>query len=424
LKALYPTWRVPDDLFSPVGGTEEQALWNLYGAGNYAEIRRRIASMQAANPQWRPSSDLASKLDLGESRVRIAAASNAGSWNQVLSYASASKGLLVCANMDSMWRVSEALVKTSRLAEGFDLHRYILSNCPDPHERLATFQKASLLLPAEGMDALLPLAASVDEQASFAGIRFDQLRGRIGAVASGADDSEVSDDELRRFAQYIDQFRSAADATLFGWYLYRLEYFEDAAAWFKAASQISKDPKPLEGYILSLRNLDQADKAEEIAYKNRKRSAEIAKVYVEIVAEQLTDEDRDGTTGPLTADQFKRYQEAVDDIQSPLGSQAIGWYYVDEKDLPSAQKWFDKSVKWEQTEGGVVGQAVVAARYKRMADLQKIKSTYQAEFPALKDFNVWKSYKAKYVKKGQTTKKVVKKQQKPEKSFLAKMFDS
>lgn len=423
LKALYPTWQVPDDLFSPVGGVEEQVLWNLYAVGNYGEIRRRIATMQAANPQWRPSSDLLSKLGLGETRGRIIAASNAGSWSQVVSYAATSKDLLVCANMDSLWRVAEALVKTSKLAEAFDLYRYILSTCADPHERLATFQKASLLLPSKGMDALLPFAASVDEQTSFASIRFDQLRGRMGAVASGEEQAEIGEDELTQFARFIDGSKSAADATLFGWYLYRLEYFEDSAAWFKAASQVSKDPKPLEGYILSLRNLDQADKAQEIAFKDRNKSPEIAKIYIEIVAEQLTEEDRDGKTKPLTAEQLKQYEEAVDDIESPLGAQAIGWHYIDAKELATAQEWFDKSVKWEPTEGGVVGQAVVAARYKRMADLQRIKSTYQDEFPALKNFKVWKAYsKANYNKKSsKRTKKVA---AKPKKSFLAKLFDS
>jgi hypothetical protein len=423
LKALYPTWQVPDDLFSPVGGVEEQALWDLYAIGNYAEIRRRITTMQAANPQWRPSSDLLSKLEFGETRARINAASNAGSWNQVVSYAATSKGLLVCTNMDSLWRVAEALVKTSKLAEAFNLYRYILSNCADPHERMATFQKASFLLPSKGMDALLPLAASVDEQTSFASIRFDQLRGKMGAVASGEEQGEIGEDELGQFARYIDGSRSAADATLFGWYLYRLEYFEDSAAWFKAASQVSKDPKPLEGYILSLRNLDQIDKAQEIAYKNRNKSPEIAKVYIELVAEQLTEEDRDDKTKALTAEQLKQYEEAVDGVESPLGAQAIGWHYIDAKDLATAQEWFDKSVKWEPTEGGVVGQAVIAARYKRMADLQRIKSTYQDEFPALKDFKVWKAYsKVKYSKK--YDKKYRKAAAKPKKSFLARLFDS
>lgn len=426
LKALYPTWQVPDDLFSPVGGAEEQALWDLYSIGNYAEIRRRIASMQVANPQWRPSSDLLTKLDLGEARVRIASASNAGSWGQVISYASTSKDLLVCTNMDSLWRVAEALVKTQKLAKAFDLYSYILTNCADPHERLATFQKASVLLPAKGLDALLPLAATAEEQTSFSSIRFDRLRGRMGAVASGQEEGEISEDELQQFARYIDATRSAEDATLFGWYLYRLEYFEDSAAWFKAAAQVTRDPKPLEGYVLSLRNLDQADKAEEVAYKNRSKSPELAKVYVELVAEQLTDEDRDdkdSKAAALTGERLKQYEDTVDDLKSPLGAQAIGWYYIDEKELATAEEWFDKSVKWEPTEGGVVGQAVIAARAKRMAELQKIKSTYQDEFPALKDFKVWKAYSKKnYVYKKKRYKKVAAK--KPKKSFLQKLFES
>jgi hypothetical protein len=415
LKSLYPTWQVPDDLFSPVGGVEEQALWDLFSIGNYAEIRRRIVNMQAANPQWRPSTDLLHKLELGETRARIVAASDAGSWGQVVSEAAASKDMLVCTNMDVMWRVGEALVKTAQLAQGFELYRYILSNCSDPHERLATFQKASLLLPAKGLDALLPLA-NAEEQASFSSIRFDQLRARMGAVASGEEQSDIDDSELQQFAGYIQSSQSAADATLFGWYLYRLEYYDDAAAWFRAATQISKDPKPLEGYILSLRNLDQKDKALELAYKNVGKAPEIAKIYIEMVAEQLTDRDRDDAT-VFKADDLKRYQDVVDDAKSPLGAQAIGWYYVDSKDLSGAETWFDKSVQWQPTEGGVVGQAVIAARLKRTGELQTIKATYQAEFPALKDFKVWrKTQKVKYSKaSGRLTKK------KP-KSFFAKLF--
>ncbi len=89
---------------------------------------------------------LIAQLELGEARLRLVAASNDKAYERVIDEGAAHPQLLVCDEMDILWRVAEAFAKTGREPRSQDTYRYILTSCDAAKERLATMQKAAQLL--------------------------------------------------------------------------------------------------------------------------------------------------------------------------------------------------------------------------------------------------------------------------------------
>ncbi|WP_372521412.1 MULTISPECIES: hypothetical protein [Aurantimonas] len=382
LKTLYPAWTPPADLFAPKSDVDEQPLWDLFAAGRFAEVRSRIATYQAQHPTYRPSADLATKLDDADARQRIKASFEAGDWSSSLAAARERPSLLVCAEMDVLWQVGEAFARSGDLARAFDLYGYVLTTCDNPGERLATMQKAALLLPQKGVDALITFGRTLaNGSREFDGIRFQKLRAEIGEeIAAGQKRSRVSANDLQAYERFAKATLSAEDASLLGWYHYNLQRFDMAKEWFSLASDIEPNPKHLEGYVLSLRNLDELDTAEDLAYREYEDSPELAKIYVELVADRMNDP---AVAADLSVADLGRFQTVVEDTRSALGAQTLGWHLLEDDKIDEAGTWFEKSVDWDVTEEGVLGLAVVASRTKNNAGLKQIKARYGDEFATL-----------------------------------------
>ena len=384
LKTLYPNWQPPGDLFAPRGSADEQPLWDLYAKGDFAAVRRAIEAVKATKPNWTPSEDLATKLDDGEARQKVNAAATAGNWQGVIASAQTRPGLLVCANMDVLWNVGEGFARTGNMAQAFDLYAYILSHCDKPEERLATFQKANALLPPKGAEALVSYGRPLPNgQGEFDGLRFDRLRQQMAEVASGTASQLPPVEELTAYANFVRSSRSASDMGLVGWYFYGQQNWQRAAEWFRAGIEAGGDAKLTEGYVLSLRNDDKIAEAESFAYQAHRLSPDLAKIYIEMVADELTADD---ASNPVDKGLMDRFQQVVTAAKSPLGAQAIGWRLVHDEAFEDAQEWFERSVKWKPTEEGVVGLAVAATRLKQNAALKDVQKRFQKDFPVLADF--------------------------------------
>ena len=72
---------------------------------------------------------------------------NSSSWIPLTNSARGTDFLLTCAYVDVLWRVAEAFANTDRVPRAKDAYIYVLTNCDDPAERLATMQKAIDVLP-------------------------------------------------------------------------------------------------------------------------------------------------------------------------------------------------------------------------------------------------------------------------------------
>jgi hypothetical protein len=392
LQQLYPDWRAPKDLFSEGPKIDEQPFWDLYKMGDYAAIRARIAQMQSSNPKWIPSDELLLKLQLGEARDMVYRAYDRGSWDEVISAAQSTEKLLVCDEMQVLWDVGEAFARVENYNRSFELYRYILDNCTDPKLRLSTVQKASSVLPPQGTIGLIALGkTTVDGGREFDDIAFNSTRRQLGEfIENGLFSETPANAEMERFVSFIKRKRSMQDANLVGWYFYSQREWAMAQTWFLQAARFERNPKSIEGVILTLRNLDETNDALAVSKRFAGLSPEIKTQYIEILSSSLTSKD---SKHKVDADELAVMEEFVMENKSPLGAQALGWKYLADGERQTAAKWFTTSVEWKPTEGGVVGLAVLASREKNYARLADLKRQYEDEYKQLSEMKVYKKYK-------------------------------
>ena len=188
LRALYPRWSPPHNLYSPAGnGAGEQPLWDLFAAGKLEELRARIAQRMAKEPGWSPSYDLKTKIERREIRDRLVAASETRQWQLVLELARGAPAILSCADIDAVWRVAEASAQSGEAAQATAIYRSILTACTDPAERLTTVRKAIALLPSDEIAILIALGGrNADGSGEFDVIRVDMIRSRIAIAINAA----------------------------------------------------------------------------------------------------------------------------------------------------------------------------------------------------------------------------------------------
>lgn len=378
IRLVHPDWTPPADLFE--GGSdsgEEQALWKLFAEGKLDEIKDQMAAIQEKQPNWRPSPDFATKFEQALARRDLVTASDAGDSATVLSIAEARPQMMVCAEMDVLWRVAEALAKTGTQDKAFDLYRYIMARCPDAQERLATVQKASLVLPTKMTEKLLAVGPRAGERASFESARLDLFRRRIGETINGG--GEIAATDLKAFETSAEQRRSADDAALLGWLRFSKKDYPGAARWFKAAMGYAPLAKAIEGYALSLREQGQLADAEKVSYENRKADPLIAQLYVEILATDLT---RDPMP-TIEAERLTRMAAVVDETKSVTGSQALGWYYYRSGEARIANDWFKRSVAWQPIEANVLGLALSSHKLNDRAAFKAAIAEYGSKFPSV-----------------------------------------
>ena len=397
LKLLHPNWAPPADLFVEVNQVEEQPFWDRLAAGDVAGARAAIDAERERTPDWTPSADLTTKLADAEARGALAAATAAANWPAVIAAAQERPSLLVCGEMNALWQVGEAYARLGDMARAYDLYAYILAHCDVSAERLATWQKASSLLPPEGLSALSAFARTAPNGAGeFDSVRFADLRSAMGAVAAGTSSDPVDADRLATFGALVARTRSAEDAALIGWYAYGLQEWSTAGGWFQAAMSWGRDPKFVEGYVLSLRNGGDVSKALDLAYAKRAASPDLAKIYIEMMSERLTGEDGEVADAVMASesesaidpDMLKRFSAFVVDKRSALGAQSIGWHLFNRDKVTDAGEWFEKSVDWKPTEEGVTGLASVAARQNEPGKIAALKARYGETFPEIADIEV------------------------------------
>lgn len=386
LQAAHPGWAPPPDLFSPQQKIDEQPLWDLFATGSYDRVRAEITEIKSLHPEWLPSEDLTQKLKIAEARTSLERAFGFGDWASVLSIASREPNLLVCEELQSLWYLGETLARVQDYQRSFDLYKYILSTCDNPEERFATVQKASLVLPSNGFQALVQLGKTLPNGLSeFEDISYDIMRRQLGEITQNGRDlfNQVDQTQLQKYANFAVKSGNPDDLGLLGWYYYSQEEYEAAKAWFLTGARINRDPKLVEGLILSLRGMDDHISAFDIAKTQRKTSDEINDQYIQIVSSSLTDEDIELKLSEKSMTQF---EDIVMDAESALGAQSIGWQLLDEGELEGAREWFSQSIKWDVNEEAVIGLAVRAARAKHRRTLRSIIRKYGDEYASLKKF--------------------------------------
>ena len=254
LRALYPNWTPPSDLSQLSAGAAVpppdpiiERLWNLYREDRIAEVRAAIAERQASDANWKPPEELVTALETVEARRRLVNASDSGQWQTVLSVATESPNLLTCTNVDVLWRVAEAFARTNQPARTRDVYTYLLTNCSNPAERLATLQKALTLLPEQQVADLLQFERRTGEsQDDFSSIR-DELARRRVERASLDSKATASAEDLAAVERLIRNTNEAGPVLILGWYNYHHGNPARALELFKTALDRNGGAKAAEG---------------------------------------------------------------------------------------------------------------------------------------------------------------------------------
>ncbi len=387
LQALYPNWVPPaDPLAIPQNGDRQlENMWRLYSEGRYAELRKAIADRQAAE-SWQPPADLLDRLDVAESRAQLVNASDLKQYATVVDIAAETPSLLTCAEIDVLWRVAEAFVDTNRQQRGQDAYTYILKNCTEPAERVATIQKAAALLPYGAMQSLL----SLEKPADANGVReFDSLRDDLARrfVADGNDDPklEVAANYISRVEKLAEEQGLPSDALLLGWYQLRRNNDADAEKWFRIAHDKQDSALASQGLALALIARKSPQEAEDVMYKWRDDSKDATATYLAATANLMALQP----PADLSEDVLGRIAAAIIEQKYVPTAQQFGWYARSLNQFQTAARWFETGLRWKpDDEPSAYGLAVTRQQLNDrvgVAEIQRLWADRSARIATLND---------------------------------------
>ncbi|QFY62859.1 cellulose synthase (plasmid) [Rhizobium grahamii] len=345
LQALYPNWVPPaDPLAVPQSGDKQlETMWSLYSEGRYAELRKAITDRQTAEAGWQPPADLLDRLDVAEARARLVNASDLKQYATVVDIGANTPSLLTCSDIDILWRVAEAFVRTDRAQRGQDAYTYILKNCTNPQERLATVQKASSLLPYGAMQPLLAL-----ERADGNGGReFDSIRNDLARtfVAAGNGDANLA--VAPEYISVVEKLAAAqglaSDNLLLGWYQVRRENYPDAEKWFRAARTKEDSASASQGLALALIAEKKPQEAEDVMFKWHDDSDDAKATYLAATANLMALQP----PANLSETVLGRIATVVIAEKYVPTAQQFGWYARTLNQPQTAARWFQTALRWK-----------------------------------------------------------------------------
>jgi len=376
LKALYPQWTPPADPLAvqPIGDTELDRMWTLYSEGKLGELRKAIADRQQKEAGWTVPSDLLERLAVAESRDQLINASNLKQYQTVVRLASATPSLLTCAEIDVLWRVADAFVQTERQQRAIEAYDYVLANCADPAERLATMQKASSALPREELEKLLTREKTgPDGIGEFASVRDDLAR--RGVSAGGADPKLVVDPaDVAAVERLARDGGLETDQLLLGWYYLRRDNAKAAEEWFRKARDTKNTAESSQGLALSLVALKRFSEAEDVLYQWRDGSDEILAVYLAATAGLLGME----TQTPIASEILQRIVPVIYEARDVVNAQQLGWYALALNQFQTAAQWFSTALSWKpDDEPSAYGLVLTRARLGDRVGVRDIQAAWQ-----------------------------------------------
>lgn len=372
LRALYPDWTPPEDPLAIPDQIDErlEVVWDLYSQNRLAEARQAIAQRQTEEPGWQPPDDLLDRLALSESRERIVNASEISQFDTVIRIATDNPELLTCAEVDVLWRVAEAFARTDRQPRARDAYRYILDNCDNPQERLATVQNAGQLLDPEFLDPLLELERVNEEGVGeFEPVR-DGLTRQI--VAESGEDAtlQVPAEQLSRLERLAEEESQAADALLLGWHYLVREAHAEAERWFRLAREEQDSADASEGLALALIARGQHAEAEDVIYPWRTETDDTRSVHLAAAANLLGDEPRPVLSSEILA----RIVDAAVDASDAATARQLGWYARGWEQHETAALWFSTALRWDEAdEPAAYGLALTYQELGNVDELAEIK---------------------------------------------------
>lgn len=375
LRALHPDWTPPaDPLAEPLNVDQQLALmWKLYSEDKYDEVRKAIATRLSTEPGWKAPSDLLGKLAAGEARLTLTAASNAKRYDEVVDLAARQPSLLTCDNVDVLWRVADAFGNTARLPRAMDAYGYILDNCTEEPERLATLMKASALLDYGQMQTLLAKEKkAADGSGEFEQIRDDLTRSFVGEGGINAN-LVVAPAYLDRLKTMAARDGKASDALLLGWYYIKRKQVTEAGPFFRKAHDIEDSASASQGLALTLIAAKKPGEAEAVMYNWRDSSKEAWATYFAATANLMAVQP----PPVIQPDVLARIAAAVTEKREIKTSENFGWYALAFQQPRTAAQWFRTTLGWKPDyEPAAYGLTVARLRLKDMAGVKQMQKLW------------------------------------------------
>jgi tetratricopeptide (TPR) repeat protein len=345
LRTLYPSWTPPADPLAvrDTGDPQLEGLWQLYAQAQYAELRKAIADRQLNDPSWQPPADLVDRLKLAEARLQLTTASDSKTYDDVVRIAAENPTLLTCSEVDVLWRLAEAFANTDKKGRARDAYLYILNNCDNTAERLATVQKASGLLSAEMLEDLLGKERTApDGSQEFEAIRDDLARRMVGEGNTNAT-LVVPPAYLTRLERLAEKDQMASDALLLGWYYYRRDNLGAAERWLRRAYNQEDTAAAAEGLALTLTRQNAPVEAENVLYRWRDSSPGTKAAYLAAVANLLALDPP-----PILKEEvLARMAPVVIAGRDAAAAQQFGWYARTMQQPRTAAEWFAAALSWK-----------------------------------------------------------------------------
>jgi cellulose synthase operon protein C len=381
LRSLYPDWTPPQDPLkaAPIADPQLDRMWQLYAQGQFTAVREAIAARQAAQAGWIAPKDLIDRLALADMRERLVNASDAKQYGMVVQIAATIPSLRTCGDVDVLWRIAEAFVRTDRESRAVDAYRYILTSCTNGPERVATIQKAAALLPRQSLAPLFELGHAGAEAEAFQGIREDFAR---RAVSAGGADAKVdaSEEDIATLERVADAGHSAADPMLLGWYRLRRDDATAAERWFRISYDRQNAADSAQGLALALVKLKRFADAEAILARWREANDDAGNAYMAAAANLLAQQPP-----PVIApDVLARIVEAVAKRRDPATAQELGWYSRAYGQDETAAQWFAAALAWKpDDEPAAYGLAVVDSALSRRDALKALARVWRDRSPRI-----------------------------------------
>ena len=384
LRQLYPNWTPPaDPLAVPQNGDQQlEAMWQLYAEGRYPEVRKAIVERRSSDPEWQPPADLLDRLEIAEARSRLVNASDLKQYQAVIDIGSSHPPLLNCSEMDVLWRVAEAFAGTDRPQRSVDAYSYILTNCTDPAERLATMQKAAAVLPYERVQPLLALEKPGESGSpEFDDIR-DDLARRFVAQANDDPALEIAPEYVERLTSLAGGNSAASDALLLGWYHLRRQNADEAGTWFRRARDREDSADASQGLALTLLEQGKPAEAEAILYRWRDSSDDAKATYLASTANLLALDPP-----PVIEEEvLTRMATAVIAGRYAPSAQQFGWYARNFEQPQTAIQWFETALQWSpKDEPSAYGLALTRQQLNDRNGFLEIQKQWAAESSRIAD---------------------------------------
>ncbi|MCB5203552.1 cellulose synthase [Neorhizobium sp. T786] len=381
LKSLYPNWTPPADPLAVPQNADRQleAMWQLYSEGRYPEVRRAIVERQAQEAGWLPPADLVERLQVAEARSRLVNASNLKQYRTVIEVGAANSSLLNCSDVDVLWRVAEAFAQTERPQRAIDAYSYILTNCTNTAERVATMQKAASLLPYNRVQPLLALEKTADGVREFDSIR-DDLARRFVAEANDAPTLDIAAEYVERVKQLALAEGPASDALLLGWYYLRRNDAAEAENWFRRAREREDSEPASQGFALTLLEHGKPAEAEAVLYRWRDSSDDATATYLAATANLLALDP-----APVIADDvLTRMAQTVIAEQYAPSAQQFGWYARSFDQPQTAERWFETALQWApEDEPSAYGLALTRQQLNDRAGFAQVQQQWAERSPRI-----------------------------------------